>query len=164
MGKIGDKTVDKVVIYPQGIALDTTSSTQDSEAILEDALTWASKELKLVYRREMIKRKTYVSQFTFYSNIAILHVNPILKNLSEKIGALVSENLKLKSVFEPTAVLLGMDPECQRVPTWTFSIERRQGIAFAESKYFSAAPLPTDIHIALVEVFEKGMAHQQNKK
>jgi len=57
----------------------------------------------------MMKRKTYVSQFTFYSKVALLHVNPILKNFSEKISQEVSENLKLQSVFEPTAVLIGMD-------------------------------------------------------
>jgi hypothetical protein len=157
MGRIGDKTIDKVVVYPYGLALDTKVSTQDSEAILEDALNWTSKASGLVYRREMVKRKAYVSQFSFYSDEPLLQVNPLLKKLSEKIGKAVSENLNLSSVFEPTAVIIGLDPESQRIPTSAFSIERRQGVAFSEGKYFSAAPLPTDIHFALVEEFERSV-------
>jgi hypothetical protein len=35
-----------------------------------------------------------------------------------------------------------------------FSITRRAESRFSENKYFSEAPLPTDIHISLLEEFE----------
>jgi hypothetical protein len=151
------------VINPHGLSLDTTSATQDSEAILEDALSWASKTLGIVYRREMVKRKTYASQFTFYSDVPLLHINPVLEALSEEVCRVVAENLKLPTVIEPTAILLGQDPEAQRIPVFPFSIERRQSIAFSEGKYFSSAPLPTDKHIAVVEKFEKSIMEQRKK-
>jgi hypothetical protein len=163
LGKIGKKTIQKVAIYSTGLALDTTSSTQESEAILEDALAWATEKLGLHYRREMVKRKAYVSQITFYSGVPLLFVHPILKNLSEKIAKVVSENLNLSSTFEPTAILFGLDPESQRIATSPFSIERRQGTAFSEGKYFSGAPVPTDIHLALLEEFERAVFTQDRR-
>jgi hypothetical protein len=35
-----------------------------------------------------------------------------------------------------------------------FTIQRRAETAFAENKYFSEAPLPTNEHVALLETFE----------
>jgi hypothetical protein len=155
MGKIGDKTVEKVVIFPHGLALDTTTSTQDSENILEDALIWASKTLGLSYRPGIVKRKSYVSNVTFYSDEPLLFVNPVLNRVGDELSKTVSTSLKLPYVFEPIGVLLGIDPETQRIPVQAFTVERRQGIAFSENKYFSAAPVPTDVHLALLETFER---------
>ncbi len=158
MGKIEDKTINKVMIFSNAVSLETTSSTQVSESILEEALVWATQKLGLHYARGMVKRKTYVNQFSFYSDAPLLQMNPVLRDLSIKTSKVVSENLKSQSTFEPAAILIGLDPEFQRIPTSAFSIERRQQTPFSDNKYFSAAPLPTDIHIELVEEFEKYIA------
>jgi len=163
MGRIHNQTIDKVVIYSHGIALDTASSTEQSEEILEEALTWCASTLGLYFRPEMVRRKAYVSQVTFYSDAPLLFVNPVLKELSEEIGKIVSGNLKLESVYEPSGIVLSLDPETQRVPSSPFSIERRQGIAFSEDKYFSVAPLPTDIHLGMLEEYERRIVQQWKK-
>jgi hypothetical protein len=36
----------------------------------------------------------------------------------------------------------------------SFSITRRAEARFSENKYFSEAPLPTDLHLKLLEQFE----------
>jgi hypothetical protein len=162
LGTTGNTTIDKFVIYQNGLQLDTRASTEDSEAILEEALSWAAQTLGLKYTSDMVKMKAYVSYFSFYSDSALLQVNPILKNLSMKLAKTVSENLHLSAIFEPTGILWGLDPAEQRMPVQSFSIERRQQTPFSEGKYFSAAPLPTDIHLALVEEFEKAVLAQNH--
>jgi hypothetical protein len=163
LGKFGKKNIEKVTIYSSGLALDTTSSTRDSEEILEEALTWATEKLGLQYKREMVRRKAYVSQVTFYSGVPLLVVNPHLEALSRKVSEIVSANIRLKSTFAPSGILLAPDPESQTIPVSAFTIERRQGAAYSEGKYFSTAPLPTDIHLSLLEEFEQVVSAHQKK-
>jgi hypothetical protein len=154
-GRIGNRNVDKVVIYNWGLTLETTTSTADAEQILDEALTWGAQNLHLHYERAMIKRKAYVSHITFYSNVPLLSLNPALSSTADAISKAVAATLKLQYAFQPTGILIGLDPEEQRIPVQRFSIERRDGIAFRENKYFSAAPVPTDLHLRFVEEFEK---------
>jgi hypothetical protein len=153
-GKHGDKKIDKVIINSWGLTLDTTSSTRDSEELLVDALTWGAEHLKLHYSPEMIKRKAYVSHVMFYSDAHLLSVNPIFGVVAKRISKEVSDNLKLPYEFYPRGISLGIDPAEQRIPVQHFSIERREGAAFVENKYWSAAPVSTDSHLALIEEFE----------
>jgi hypothetical protein len=41
-----------------------------------------------------------------------------------------------------------------------FSIQRRDNTPFSENKYFSDAPLPTDVHIRLLEEFETAISNK----
>lgn len=157
-GKLGDKVIAQVVIYNWGITLDTTSSTEEAEELLEEALAWSVQNLRLTYNKAMIKRKAYVSQLTFYSEKPLLSINPVLEAVGQKIGKEVTRNLDLPYTFEPRAILLGVDPQSLKIPIQVFSIERREGIAFSEGKYFSAAPVPTKVHLDVLSEFEKAVA------
>jgi hypothetical protein len=154
-GRHGNKTVERVIINSWGLTLDTTSSTRESEELLVEALTWGAEHLKLHFNPDMIKRKAYVSQVIFYSDAPLLSINPILDVVGDRISKEVSNNLKLPYVFQPRGISLGIDPEVQRIPVQVFSIERREGVAFSEDKYWSAAPVSTDTHLALIEEFER---------
>jgi len=160
-GKHGDRTVERVTINSWGLTLDTTSSTRDSEELLVEALTWGAEHLRLHYSPDMIKRKAYVSQIIFYSDMPLLSVNPVLDVVGKRISKEVSDNLKLPYVFQPRGISLGIDPEEQRIPVQFFSIERREGAAFSEGKYFSAAPVSTDTHLAVIEEFERAAYKQR---
>jgi hypothetical protein len=156
-GKYGDRTIAKVTIYNWGLTLDTTSSTTDAEELLVDALKWATANLKLHYAREMIKRKYYVSQFIFYSDVPLLSLNPALDTIADRVSKEVSQHLKLPYVFQTSGTRLSIDPEAQRIPVLPLTIERREGIAFSENKYFSSAPLSTDTHVSVIDEFERSM-------
>ncbi len=156
-GKLGDKVVEKVVVYNWGITLETTSSTRDSEELLEEALAWATANLKLTYKPEMVKRKAYVSQVTFFSEAPILSLNPVLGTIANKLSETVSANMNLPNVFHPLGVFLNIDATAQPTPVQVFSIERRQNIPFSDGKYFSSAPVPTDAHIELIKEFERAV-------
>ena len=160
VGTSGDKTIDKVVIYSWGLTIDTRSSTSDAEQLLDEALTWSAANLRLTYDRAMIKRKAYLSQITFNSDAPLLSSNPALDSIGKTVSETVSSNLKLPYGFRPIGILLGADPEEQIIPVQRFSIERRERIAFSENKYFSSAPVPTELHLSLLAEYEKSMHNQ----
>ena len=154
-GRFDGKTIVNVTIYNWGLTLDTNSSTKDSEALLVGALTWAAENLRLNFKPEMIKRKAFVSHFTFYSDAPLLELNPVLDTVGIRISKEVSANLKLDYKFETRGISLAIDPESQRIPVQLFTIERREGTAFSEGKYFSAAPVSTETHQSLIEEVER---------
>jgi hypothetical protein len=160
VGRSGDRTIDKVVIYSWGLTIDTTSSTSDAEQLLDEALRWSAANLRLTYDRAMIKRKAYLSQVTFYSDAALLPLNPLFDGIAKTVSDTVTSNLKLPYRFRPVGILLGADPEEQVIPVQRFSIERRERIAFSENKYFSSAPIPTELHLRLLDEYEKAMRDQ----
>ena len=136
-------------IYNDGIIGDTRSSTKDTDAFLEDALSWAGNEFRLNYRKELVKNKYYESQLT-------VHPDFDLTNVCEKFKAFA----EILTQFEPgqytapealTTIAFRPDPNSRLL----FTFERREKVPFSENKYFSHASLPTDRHIALLEVFER---------
>ena len=154
-GKFNDKTILKVVIYNWGLSLETNSSTKDAEALLLDALSWATANLRLNFAPEMVRRRAYISHLTFYSDAPLLSLNPVLEAVGEGISKEVLRNLKLDYRFQPRGVSLSIDPETQRIPVQQFTLERRDGAPYSEGKYFSAAPVQTDVHVSLLEEFER---------
>jgi hypothetical protein len=153
-GLIGGITIERVVIYNNGLQLDTQTDTRASEEILIDALGWASETLGLVYSPEMVKKRAYVSQFTFYSDVPLLQMHPALANLSSRVSRSVSESLKLPTNFQASGFQITQDPASQVLPVSPFTIERRAQTPFSENKYFTAAPLPTPMHFDLIEEYE----------
>lgn len=160
-GKWGEVTVDKLTIYRDGILIDTRSSTTDSERIFNEVLVWAASEFGVVYRPEMIKRKAYVSGLTFYSQIPLLAaLNPALAALSDRISKAVSEIFHVDFQYEPTVITTHYDVSLKQIPVAAFTIQRRLQIPFSENKYFSEAPLPTDLHWELLQDFEAALKKQ----
>src|SRR5580700_10260194 len=56
-GRFNNVTIQRVQVFNNVLVSETASSTTDSEAILEDALAWASQTFGLAFRPGMIKRK-----------------------------------------------------------------------------------------------------------
>ncbi len=153
-GKFGNVGNVRVQIFSYGISVDTASSTEDSERMLEDALVWASKEHGLTYQQGMIKRKAFVSQLTFFSDVGLTRLHPAVTNLAEKLSGRVPQFLGQGMQFTPSALFVSIDPFLIKSPPAPFSIERRAETPFSENKFFSTAPLPTEEHIRFLEAFE----------
>jgi hypothetical protein len=154
MGRLGDITVHQVQIFNTAILIDTASSTDDSEKVLQDTLIWATEHLGLSYQPGMIKRRTYVSQVSFYSEALLERINPAILRLAERVNARLPEFWGLPLTYHPISVILSYDPLTTKLTPAVFSIERRAEAPFSENKYFSTAPLPTEEHIAFLQDFE----------
>jgi hypothetical protein len=153
-GRIGNRPIQKLVIWTSLLVLETRSNTADSKEILEDMLLWGAANAGLSYKAGMIKRFGYVSDLTFYSDVPILSVNPALTKLAAKTSAALTDIWQEPIQYEPTNLAVGHDPMARKYGIAPFSITHRAEARFSENKYFSEAPLPTDMHIALLEEFE----------
>lgn len=160
-GQIDDKYIGKLVLWSSLIVVETRSSTSDSKKILEETLEWGASKFGLNYRPGMIKRFAYVSDVSFYSDIPLLSVSSALTNLSDKVSRAVSEIWQEHVQYEPVNLVAGHDPLSRKYGIAPFSVARRAEARFSENKYFSEAPLPTDMHIQFLEQFEKEVAALQ---
>ena len=148
-------SVEKTTLYNNGILLDTRSSTDDSERILGELLEWATGQFKLHYRPEMIRRKAYVSNFTFNSDLPLLCPTTALTRLSRDLAKGVEESRSTQFDFQPTRIDIDFDRSQLQVAMAPLTIQRRSTAPFSDNKYFSEAPLRTQTHIDLVEKYEQ---------
>lgn len=154
-GKIGGNVIQKFTIWNTLLVVETRTNTTDSKRILEEMLLWGAERFGLNYKPGMLKRFAYVSDLSFYSDVPILNVNPALTNLAQKTSATLSEIWQEPVKYEPITFSVGHDPLARKYGIAPFSISRRAETRFSENKYFSEAPLPTDMHLQLLEEFER---------
>lgn len=154
-GKIGDSVIDTFKIFSTLLVAETRSSTTASKQVIEDILAWSKQEFGLTYESSMVKQWAYVSQVTFYSDLSLLGAfSTPLSRLATKTGAAVSELWQDSISYETTALAIGHDPLRRQNSIASFTLSRRADAAWRENKYFSEAPLPTELHVKLLEEFE----------
>jgi hypothetical protein len=160
-GKAGNEVIERLVIFSNGILLDTRSNTRISVEIIDEALGWAKEKFGIAYERGMIRRFGYVSQVTFHSEASLLTLNPALTRLADRVTSAVSEFQMERVEFQAMALLVQHDPLKRKNPLASFTISPRIEVPHSEKKYFSEAPLPTDLHWELLEEFEAGLLSQK---
>jgi|SRR5580698_994610 hypothetical protein len=157
-GRWNGVNVTKLTIFTGAIVVDTGTSTEASEKILEEALIWGAQELGLTYEPGMIKRRQYISDIVFSSEIDLLAVHPAFVNLQKAVTDLGEKFLWQRRPYELTHFGLDFDHTLNPLIAAPFSIQRRGNALFSEQKYFSEAPLPTRVHVKLVEQLEADLA------
>jgi hypothetical protein len=153
-GKMGGFSVEKVMILSSGIYLDTMASTDESERILRETLIAARDELGVYFRDDMLKRRAYISQLAFYSDAPLFLIHPIFGKISERVSKEVNTNFGKSLVYEPQGINLSYDPSTTQIGPAPFSIQRRDGAPYADNKYYSVAPIRTNVHLELLEQLE----------
>jgi hypothetical protein len=146
--------VKKLTLFDGLIVLETRSNTSDSKQLIEELLLWGAAKFDLTYQPQSINSFAYVSAVTFYSDVPILEGNRALKKIAQATGEAVSEMRKERLPYETTNITIGYDPLARKNPIASFIITRRAETKFSEDKYYSEAPLTTDMHIALLEEYE----------
>lgn len=153
-GKSGDLTIDSLVIYSGALYIDTFSSTEDSQRIMLEMLEWGREALGLSYTAGMITKWGYVSNIVFYTDFPLLaSFSSPLQKLAQKTSS-VTEKLFGGLKYEPAFFRISHDPTVRKYGIASLSIEHRVNSLFGENKYFSEAPLPTDLHIKFLQEFE----------
>jgi hypothetical protein len=153
-GKVGHKAIKKLVLFDTLIVLETMSNTSDSKEIIEELLLWGAAKFELNYEPNSIRRFGYVSAVTFYSDAPILVPSPALERLAVATGQGVSDSWKEPIHYEGLNITIGHDPLLRKNLIASFILTRRAETKFSENKYYSEAPLPTDMHISLLEEYE----------
>lgn len=154
-GKWENGSISKIEIYGGGFAVDTRSSTEDSEKLLDECLNWASEKFGIQYYRNMLKRKGFVSQLIFHSDAPIFSsLSSSLSKLGENVTQAIEKSYGEKIDYQPSSFSIHFDQTTRQLSPAPFTLMRRLGIPFSENKYFSEAPLPTNIHEELLHAFE----------
>jgi hypothetical protein len=154
-GKIGNKVIKKLTLFDTLIVLETASNTSESKQLIEELLLWGAAKFDLNYQPPPIKSFGYVSALTFYSDAPILDASPALRKIAEATGAAVSEMRAEKLTYDTISVNIGHDPLVRKYPIASFILARRAEAKFSENKYYSESPLPTDLHLQLLEQYER---------
>lgn len=157
-GKSGNIVIQKFTIFQTLLAIETRSGTTDSKRVLEEMLLWGAAKFGLNYTPDTIKRFAYVSDLTFHSDVPLLDAacDPFVA-LAARTSAALSEIWQEPIQYYPANLAVAHDPMARHYGIAPFSITHRAETRFSENKYFSEAPLPTDMHIALLEEFEAGI-------
>ena len=153
-GTSGKLPIDKLTIWDSTLVIENQVSTDSAKQTLEEILQWSAHSFGLQYRPGDIKRFAYVSDVSFQCDASLLLVNPAIEVLCAKTSELLSKIWQEPVQYLPVGVRIGHDPVSRKLGIAPFSIERKGNARFAENRYFSEAPLPTRVHIELLEQFE----------
>lgn len=146
--------VSKLTIYNNGFLVETQASTTDSESILMASLEWAKKEFGITFVPEMIYRRRYLSDLVVSTDVPILDGFKPINKLRQNLAAFM-ENI-LAEPLPYAAVRLDVDFERfqRQAPIAPLTIQRRTDYAFSDNRYYSEAPLPTEMHFNLLKEYE----------
>lgn len=150
-GKKGKEAVIDFSVYKDGLIADARSSTTDTDAFLEDLLTWLTKEFGLLSHKEIVQRKVYASEMHVSTSRSLSLINPKLNELhaliSSKADGFVDVRMELGAIGFWADQVLPTKPA-------PFRFERAEGIAFAENRYYSIAPCKTEAHLDVLNGLE----------
>ena len=156
-GRWDGTVINQLALYAQGVAVETAASTDISERILYDVLSWGAHTLNINYHQDMIKRKAYVSGLLFSTDVSLNALHPKLRGIGERLSSSVADSLGHVFPYEVTGIFFGYDTTHTKPNAPIFTIERRADVPFTEDKYFSTAPLPTEEHLKLLGDFEAAL-------
>jgi hypothetical protein len=145
--------VDKISLYTNGIAVDTRSSTDDCESVLNDLFGAATEMLGAKIKPY---RRMFVSQLVFQSEMRLTALNPVLQKIVDRLNTYVSADLEQPFVFDSN-VVMNADLSQTKLTPGAFTIERRADAPFKAKTYFSSAPLRTSVHLELLQEFEDAL-------
>ncbi len=160
-GQHNGVVITRMTIYARGIAVDTQTSTDDCDKIIQDALSAANTTLGISISRPLT-RKLYLSELTFVSDASLNAIHPSLASLAKKVGPFV-ESFIPGVKYEVTGVHLNVDETNLKYSGGPFRIERRSGIPFNENTYFSSAPMPTGEHAKALQDLEASLLKEQRE-
>jgi len=150
--KEGIKVAADLKIFTDGLLVETRSSTHDCELLLKDILEWAPGALKLPRVKVPVKKKLFVSEVYVSSAKELTAINPKLTKFAKTLAGAMQDDAP-KS-YQLVGMMLATDPK-DGTQLANFRFERQINTNFSEHRYFSAAPTHTDVHLDLIEQFEK---------
>jgi hypothetical protein len=155
-GRLGDIVVGELKVYPGLTYVETLSSTDDSQKVVEDLLNWGTSNLGFTTDKRTIRHWAYVSQLTFYSDIPLLQaLSSPIEHLAQKTGQFVSQIFGEKLTYHPLNFVVGHDPAVRKNGIASFTIQPRLNVNFEQNKFFSEAPLPTNVHLQFLRELEE---------
>lgn len=154
--------IQNLKVAAEGIAVDTGASndggtimqpsTDDADAVMHDLLSWATTELKIPFDSP---GGWYISQLEVQFSESIDDWFTPWKQIGERLSERHTAAAGPVPPYRPYSFSMQIDPATGVKVPCDFRIERRVTMPFDSNVYFSAAPLSTSEHIALLEDVER---------
>lgn len=148
--KSGEAITVNFKVFAFGVAAETRSSTKDSDAFITEVLEWISKEYDLPSIDQILRSTAYYSEMHLRSEHTLSLLNPKLERITQKLNSNVKGHGEM--VYQPAGITFWNNPSLNQA--FPFKFERVDGMGFAEQRYFSAAPLETEIHLDILNDLE----------
>jgi hypothetical protein len=141
--------IDQLTVFNDGVAADTSSSTDDSDHFLDNLAEWAKVAMP---KAEITGPRYYLSHLEVKMSEPLEVYTPRFQPIGEKVTMLLNGYGIPAPRYEATAINLHFD-QLGKAGTQpgVFYIDRRLGLPFNENLWFSQAPLRTTDHIALLK-------------
>ena len=143
-----------LTIFNDGFVADTRSSTNESDAFLDEFISWIAMEYQLIPYQEVIRSKTYLSELWVKTDKHLNTLNPKLEQFGKHLTSMIKGHNHHPIEFETTGISFWTNPTIT-LPPGPFRFERGIDTPFGENRYFSIAPLQTDAHLELLDELEK---------
>jgi hypothetical protein len=152
----GENILVTFAIYSNGLTVDVSSSTDDSDEFLQELTAAISKEFGFTVPSNA--GRAYVSQLDVEMQFSLEAVNPRLAKLANMLGSIVKPIDGKRREFDFGALnLWNEDMNVATSPAY-FRFERKIGLPFSSNRYFSQAALKTDEHLQFLESFESAFS------
>ena len=146
--------IQQMTVYNNGFLLDTRNGTDVSLQVLHEVFDWGVAEFGLAVPQDALQRVRYLSRFTFYSG-AVAKVGGLpVRRIAETLSKSIADITGKKRPYEIIRIDVDFDRLEEKAPIAPFTIQHRITTPFEDEKFYTEAPLPTDLHIALVEQLE----------
>ncbi|MBZ5627788.1 MAG: hypothetical protein LAO06_02875 [Acidobacteriia bacterium] len=142
----------EVTIYTDGIVANSWSSTRDTDAFIEDAMTSSAKEFGLTFNPQMVRVKSHLSELAVRLDQQLSSLSSLLNNFAAKVTAKCDR--QPCPPFELGGLSFWADTSDLALRMAPFTIERKADAPFAENRFYTKAPMHTDDHIALIGELE----------
>ena len=76
-------------VYDDGIVCDTRSSTNDSDAFLEEFLNWLNQEFDMMPYSDILRTKLYLSELWIHTDKRLNALNPKLEKFAKHLSSKV---------------------------------------------------------------------------
>jgi len=139
--------------FDDGFVAETRSSTRDSEDFLTELTQWMVKDFGLTFRPDMIRRRGYVSELFVKSDYHVTGLTSELQRFADKLSTFIS-GPDGPILYEPSGISFAPNTSTALKPA-SLIFERAADASFSENRYFSKAPVQTDIHLELLNELEQ---------
>jgi hypothetical protein len=156
IGKWDGLPIYKLTLFNDGIVLETSATTEETEKALYAILEWGA-EVGLVFDPKMISRLLVVSTVAVYLDINLDNLHPVLKRIAAITSEAQSERMTIPLAYRTSGISISSNTLTSKFPTAAFTVERRVDVPDSTNKYFSSAPLHTSEHLNALEELEKAL-------
>ena len=159
-GEFGGVSIGALEVYSDGIIVRNRSTTDIIDAFIEDLLSFLQAETDFAYIESHNIDKTYMSELFVEVSPKVLKVLEVFRNPINEISVELSKSgNRSYPMMQPAGfVFSGADTAEDANKFLPFRLERRFGTDFDKNIFISSAPVPTSVHLSVLENIERSIA------